>query len=106
MLGKVSMRLDRVSGNADYFRAGGEIVFPTITQGTHLLGANRRFVARVEEQHDHLAALLRESPGLARAIGEREVGRNRSCFCVGLCQSYLTTDAKPAAANCVRISSS
>src|SRR5678815_2438232 len=74
---KVFVRLDRIRRDANHFRAGREIVVPTIAQRTHLSRANRRFVAGIKKQHDDFAAMIGQAPLVAVVIFQRKVGRSR-----------------------------
>src|SRR6185369_5657981 len=77
MLRKVFVRLDRVTRDADDFCSGREIVVPTIAQRTHLSRAHRRFIARIKQQHNDFAAMIRQTPLAAVSIVQRKVGRGR-----------------------------
>src|SRR6185369_15214333 len=74
---KVFVRLDRITRDADHFRAGREIVVPTIAQRTHLSRTHRRFVARIKKQDYDFAAMIRQAPLVAVSILQRKVGRRR-----------------------------
>src|SRR5690348_11835757 len=75
MLRKLAMRFNGVRRNADDFRAGRDVVFPTIAQRTHLLRANRRLVTRIEKQYDDFPPMVRETPLLAVSVRQRKIGR-------------------------------
>src|ERR1044072_661355 len=74
---KVFVRLDRITRDADHFSASSEIVVPTIPQRTHLSRTHRRFVARIKEQHNDFAAMIRQTPLVAVSIFQRKIRRGR-----------------------------
>jgi hypothetical protein len=73
MGGKALVRFDCVCGNADDFRPGGRIVFPTVAHRAHLSRTDWRFVAGIKEQHDYPATMIRQTPRRAVAVRQREV---------------------------------
>ena len=99
MLGKTLMRINCIGRQADNFRAGRRIIFPTVAHRTHLARANRRLVAGIKQQDDDLAPLIRETPFGAFAVPQSKVWRWFSFLGrAGVCQSYFMTAARFAAA--------
>ena len=75
MRGKTPMRFNRIRGNAHDFRPGCRVIFPSIADRAHLPRTDRSLVAGIKEEHDYLAAMIRQAPRYAVAVRQREVGR-------------------------------
>lgn len=79
MLRKTLMGINCVRRKPDDLCSSRDVIFPAIADRAHLARADRRFVARIKEEHDHLATIIRQTPLGAFAIGQREV-RGRLSF--------------------------
>src|SRR5262249_17434836 len=82
---EAAMLLYRVGVDADDFGASLLITPPVVAHAAQLLGADRRLIAWIEKQRDHLAARAAQRPSFAVAVQEIDLRRQladiRSCSC-------------------------
>jgi hypothetical protein len=89
IFGKALVRLFRASRNAHYFSAGGDIVFPPISDGTQLPRADWSFISGIEQKHYYLAAMVRQSPFDSIAVAEAKVWRRLSFLSIRSCHASI-----------------
>jgi hypothetical protein len=74
MIGESAVFFDRVHIDPDDLGAGLRISFPVVADAAKLFGADRRFIAGIEEQDDDFAARIAQLPPFAVAVREFEIG--------------------------------